>query len=56
MLPLLKFASDKQEHSSRESVKYLAKEFNLTEDDIKELLPSGTQKVFNNRVGWAEHI
>ena len=53
MLPLLKFSSDKEEHSSRESVQYLAQEFNLTEEDKKELLPSGTQKVFNNRVGWA---
>jgi len=53
MLPLLKFSLDKEEHSSRESVQYLAQEFNLTEDDIKEILPSGTQKVFNNRVGWA---
>jgi len=53
MLPLLKFASDKKEHSSRESIEYLAQEFDLTEEDRKELLPSGTQAVFDNRVGWA---
>ena len=28
-------------------------EFNLTEDERKELLPSGTQPIFDNRVGWA---
>jgi restriction system protein len=53
MLPLLKFASDKNEHSSRESIEYLSQEFNLTEEDRKELLPSGTQAVFDNRVGWS---
>lgn len=53
MLPLLKFASDKNEHSSRESIEYLGQEFNLTEEDRKELLPSGTQAVFDNRVGWS---
>jgi restriction system protein len=53
MLPLLKFSSDKNEHSSRESIEYLGQEFNLTEEDRKELLPSGTQAVFDNRVGWS---
>jgi restriction system protein len=53
MLPLLKFSADKLEHSSRESIEYLSQEFNLTEEDRKELLPSGTQAVFDNRVGWA---
>lgn len=53
MLPLLKFSSDKKEHSSRKSIEYLSKEFDLTEEDRKELLPSGTQAVFDNRVGWS---
>jgi restriction system protein len=50
---LLKFASDKNEHSSRESIEYLGQEFNLTEEDKKEFLPSGTQAIFDNRVGWS---
>jgi restriction system protein len=53
MLPLLKFAGDRQEHSLREAVDRLAEEFKLTEGERKELLPSGQQEVFNNRVGWA---
>ena len=53
MLPLLKFAGDKQEHSLREAIDRLADEFKLTDDERKELLPSGQQEVFNNRVGWA---
>jgi restriction system protein len=32
---------------------YLAKHFNLTEEERNVLLPSGTQPVFKNRVGWA---
>ena len=53
MLPLLKFAGDGQEHSSRESINHLASEFELTEEELKELLPSGSQALFGNRVGWA---
>ena len=53
MLPLLRFASDGQEHSLRDAIDGLATEFKLSDDEKKELLPSGQQEVFNNRVGWA---
>lgn len=53
MLPLLKFAGDGLEHASREAVDVLAKEFSLTDDDRKQLLPSGQQPVLTNRVSWA---
>ncbi|WP_225225822.1 winged helix-turn-helix domain-containing protein [Komarekiella delphini-convector] len=53
MLPLLKYASDGQEHSMREVIGALADQFNLSEYERKELLPSGQQPVFDNRVGWA---
>ena len=53
MLPLLKYAGDRQEHSSRKTVEVRAKEFNLTEQERREILPSGLQSIFNNRVGWA---
>lgn len=53
MLPLLKFAGDKNEHSLREAITYLATVFKLTLDEQKELLPSGKQPTFDNRVGWA---
>lgn len=53
MLPLLKFASDNQEHRFRDAAQTLADEFDLTEEERKELLPSGQQAIFNNRVGWA---
>lgn len=53
MLPLLKYAGDKEEHPSRDAIEGLADEFKLTEEERKELLPSGLQAIFNNRVGWA---
>lgn len=54
MLPLLKFVSDKKEHSTNEALEYIALEFNLTEEQQNEWLPSGNQKVFSNRVFWAK--
>ncbi len=57
MLPLLKFSADGKEHTPREAVDALAKLFNLTDSDRQELLPSGTQRVFDNRVAWTKtHI
>lgn len=53
MLPLLRFAGDRQEHSLRETIDALAAEFALSDDERKALLPSGQQQVFDNRVGWA---
>jgi restriction system protein len=53
MLPLLKLASDGREHSLREAIELVAQQFNLTEEDKKELLPSGRQYKLNNRVSWA---
>ena len=53
MLPLLRFCGDGKEHTNREALEALAKDFNLTEDELKQLLPSGQQRVFDNRVAWA---
>lgn len=53
-LPLLKFASDGKEHSIQEARKFLANQMELTTDELKELLPSGTQTKFDNRVAWAK--
>ncbi len=53
MLPVLNLASDEQEHKFSEAVEWLAEEFEVSKEERNELLPSGTQAVFNNRVGWA---
>ena len=53
MLPLLRFAADGNDHTTREAVEILATEFQLTPAERNELLASGQQAIFNNRVGWA---
>ncbi|NVO11690.1 MAG: restriction endonuclease [Bacteroidales bacterium] len=53
MLPVLKRLGDRQEHKFRELIEDLSKEFKVTDEERKELLPSGTQPIFDNRVGWA---
>ena len=54
MLPLLRFAADKKgETSTTEAVDALATVLRLSEADLKEMLPSGIQLTFVNRVGWA---
>lgn len=53
MLPLLKYVSDNHVHPIRDVVEGLAARFELTEEDRRELLPSGMQAAFDNRVGWA---
>jgi restriction system protein len=54
MLPFLQFSADGAEHTPREALESLAKTFNLTDSDRGELLPSGTQRVFDNRVAWTK--
>lgn len=54
MLPLLKLANDGQPHSLVEAREALATAFELTQTDRDELLPSGKQSKFSNRVAWAK--
>ena len=53
MLPLLEFAGDNKPHSINDAAEALAKRFNLTQEEQDNLLPSGKQEIFRNRVGWA---
>jgi len=53
MLPLLRSVADRQEHPLPIVIEALASEFNLTDSERRELLPSDGQFIFNNRVGWA---
>src|ERR1700722_3219660 len=51
MLPLLKLASDGEQHTLVETVEQLAQEFQLSDDDRAQLLNSGQLRLYN-RVGW----
>jgi restriction system protein len=54
MRPLLEIVKDGQDHSMGEIIEQLAKFFSLSDKDQNELLPSGRQPTFNNRVHWAK--
>lgn len=53
MLPLLKLLEDGKIHFMNEVIESLARYFKLTPEEREILLPSGRQKLFENRVGWA---
>jgi restriction system protein len=52
-LPLLLLASDGNIHSVRDAIETLSNQFNLSDEERKALLPSGTQRIVDNRIGWA---
>ena len=53
MLPFLRYLSDGAEHTLRDAEDSLAEHFKLTPAERAELLPSGQQGIFKNRIGWA---
>lgn len=53
MLPVLRLTEDGQEHTLAETRDQLAPEFGLTDDELAQLLPSGRQATFSNRVAWS---
>ena len=53
MLPFLRHLADGKEHIWRDVEEFLAEHFKLTSTERAELLPSGQQGIFKNRLGWA---
>lgn len=51
--PFLEGLKDGQIHSLKELKAHIAIYFNLDDAALSELLPSGRQAIFTNRVGWA---
>ena len=54
MLPLLEVLSDGKEWRVRDVTDALANRFQLSPEERKEMLPSGGQTLFSNRVAWAK--
>jgi len=52
--PLLDIAADGKEHPIKEAREKIAIAFRLSQVDLSERLPSGTQTKFDNRVAWAK--
>lgn len=55
MKPLLIAVSDGETYKMKDVTALLAEQLNLSSDDLAEMLPSGRQTVFKNRVGWAKN-
>lgn len=53
MRPWLELVSDGKEHALQDVISELADRFSLTEAERAEVLPSGFQAKFTNRVAWA---
>lgn len=53
MLPYLKVVADTNEYNHRYLIETLAQKFKATDEERERMLPSGGQKIFDNRVGWA---
>lgn len=53
MVPLLRRLADGREHAFSDLVEALSDEFGLTDEERRELLPSGRARHIHNRVGWA---
>ena len=53
MLPLLLELNDGNEHALKDVEERLGNVFGLSGIERAQLLPSGQQAVFKNRVGWA---
>jgi restriction system protein len=54
MLPLVEALADGQEQTMRDLTAKLADRFHLSGQEREEILPSGQQTVFSNRVAWAK--
>jgi len=54
MLPHLRFCADGQEHSNQDAIDDLAAEFGLTDNDRKQLLPTGQQLLAT--IAWHGHV
>ena len=53
MRPLLAVLADGQDKSVKTIRDTLAQQFGLTEEELEERLPSGRDRTYRNRVGWA---
>lgn len=49
----LKVINDNNLHTAKDVRNAIAKEMSLSDDDLAEMLPSGRQRTFDNRVAWA---
>lgn len=54
MLPLLRYLSDGEKHTTKELYCYLSIFFNLTEEEVKQKMLNRNRGIFYDRLGWAK--
>ena len=54
LYPIMKIVQDGELHSTQEIEREIIKSFHLSEEETTRLLPSGTQRVTMNRIGWSK--
>jgi restriction system protein len=52
MRPLLEFGADGTEKNIKDAIANMAERFGLSEEKREQLLPSGKQRILDNRVHW----
>ena len=54
MKPILVYLSDNESRNKHIVAKYLSENvFNLSSEDLRQMVPSGVESVHRNRTGWA---
>ena len=54
MLPIMTFLSDGKAHTGKEILNHVVEHFNLSEDDVQELLPSKNGTRLATNFSWAK--
>jgi restriction system protein len=54
LFSLLKYYADEKEHTITETEDHVADDLKMSKEDREEMLPSGTQRRFVNRLAWAK--
>lgn len=50
---VLELLSDKKEYKTRDVKEILSKKLDLTDEERQQLIPSGTEPIIKNRIGWS---
>lgn len=53
MRPLLIAVEDQQVHQFKDAIQFVCRYLELTEEDVRQVLPSGRQTYIKNRLAWA---
>lgn len=54
LIPMLQLVKNGNEYFIRDAVEALAKQFHVTDEELEVMLPSGNNKLFQNRVAWTK--